>query len=90
MIRFFSCCRPSKSALVLSLALAAGLVVVLLVSGLIEALVTPSPLPTAARIGIGVAAEAVFLGYVAVLGRRAARAGETGDVPGAPDVVPVG
>lgn len=29
MIRFFSCCRPSKSALVLSLALAVGLVVVL-------------------------------------------------------------
>ena len=34
---------------------AVGLVVVLLVSGLIEALVTPSPLPTFVRIGIGVA-----------------------------------
>ena len=48
-----------------------GLVVVLLVSGCIEAFVTPSPLPTWARIGIGVLAEAAFLAYVFVLGRRA-------------------
>ena len=33
--------------------IAMGLVVVLLVSGIIEAFVTPSPLPTWARIGIG-------------------------------------
>ena len=32
---------------------AVGLTAVLLVSGLIEALVTPSPLPTSSRIGIG-------------------------------------
>ena len=37
---------------------AVGLVPVLLVSGVIEAFVTPSGLPTAARIGIGVLAEA--------------------------------
>lgn len=67
---------------------AVGLVVVLLVSGLIEALVTPSPLPTAIRVGIGVAAEAAFLAYVIGLGRRADRAGETGDIADAPDVVP--
>ncbi|BBY26361.1 stage II sporulation protein M [Mycolicibacterium sediminis] len=67
---------------------AVGLVVVLLVSGLIEALVTPSPLPTFVRIAIGVAAEAAFLAYVVHFGRRAARAGETGDVRDAPDVVP--
>ena len=60
--------------------IALGLVVVLLVSGVIEAFVTPSGLPTWARVGIGVLAEAVFLGYVFVVGRRAARAGETGDV----------
>ncbi|MGH3326657.1 MAG: stage II sporulation protein M [Streptomycetales bacterium] len=70
--------------------MALGLAAVLLVSGVIEAFVTPSGLPTAARIGIGVAAEAVFLLYVFVLGRRAARAGETGDVAveDRPDVAP--
>ncbi|WP_019816559.1 stage II sporulation protein M [Saccharomonospora saliphila] len=61
-------------------AVALGLVCVLLVSGVIEAFVTPSGLPTWARVGIGVAAEAGFLWYVFVVGRRAARAGETGDV----------
>jgi uncharacterized membrane protein SpoIIM required for sporulation len=62
---------------------ALGLVVVLLVSGLIEALVTPSGLPTWARVGIGVLAEAVFGAYVFVLGRRAYREGWTGDVDAA-------
>ncbi len=60
--------------------MAIGLTVVLLISGAIEGFVTPSGLPTWARIAIGVAAEVAFLGYVFVLGRRAARAGETGDV----------
>ncbi|MFV9632477.1 stage II sporulation protein M [Mycobacterium neumannii] len=71
-------------------AVAGGLVAVLLISGLIEALVTPSPLPTAARIAIGVAAEIAFLAYIFYFGRKAERAGETGDVEDAPDVVPVG
>lgn len=62
---------------------ALGLVAVLLVSGVIEAFVTPSGLPTWARVGIGVAAEAVFLGYVFVLGRSAVRRGHTGDVDAA-------
>jgi uncharacterized membrane protein SpoIIM required for sporulation len=61
---------------------ALGLVVVLAVSGLIEAFVTPSGLPTWARLGIGVLAEAVFLAYVLVLGRAAVRRGATGDVDG--------
>lgn len=61
-------------------AVALGLVCVLAVSGAIEAFVTPSGLPTWARIGIGVVAELLFLGYVFVVGRRAARMGETGDV----------
>lgn len=72
-----------------SVTIALGLVVVLLVSGLIEAFVTPSPLPTWARITIGVAAEAAFLGYVIVLGRRAAAAGLTADMPDAPEAAPV-
>jgi uncharacterized membrane protein SpoIIM required for sporulation len=59
---------------------ALGLVGVLLVSGVIEAFVTPSGLPTWARIGIGVVAEIAFLAYVIVLGRRGVRAGATGDL----------
>ncbi len=71
-----SLAREGRSAA----AVALGLVVVLLVSGVIEAFVTPSPLPTWARIAVGVTAELAFLAYVLVLGGRAARAGETGDV----------
>lgn len=59
---------------------AIGLVGVLLVSGAIEAFVTPSSLPTWMRVGIGVLAEIAFLTYVLVLGRRAAAEGFTGDV----------
>jgi uncharacterized membrane protein SpoIIM required for sporulation len=59
---------------------ALGLAGVLLVSGVLEAFVTPSGLPTAARIGIGVLAEVGFLTYVFVLGRRGVRAGATGDL----------
>ena len=51
-------------------AVAVGLIVVLLVAGLIESLVTPSPLPTFARIAIGVAAEIAFLAYVIYFGRK--------------------
>ena len=69
---------------------AVGLAAVLLVSGLIEALVTPAPLPTFVRVGIGVVAEVAFLSYITYFGRRAVRAGETGDVDEAPDVVPTG
>ncbi len=71
-------------------ALALGLAAMLLISGLIEAFVTPSGLPTWARIGIGAVVWAGFLAYVFVLGGRAARAGEKGDVRGAGqiDVLP--
>ncbi len=70
--------------------MALGIAVMLLVSGVIEAFVTPSGLPTWARVGIGVAAELAFVAYVVVLGRRAARAGETGDLAAADrgDVLP--
>jgi uncharacterized membrane protein SpoIIM required for sporulation len=66
-----------------AIGIALGLGAVLLVSGVIEAFVTPSGLPTWARIAIGVVAEVLFLAYVFVLGRRAAQAGETGDVTAA-------
>ena len=59
---------------------AIGLALVLFISGLIEAFVTPSPLPTWARIAIGVLAETVFLLWVFVIGRRGALTGATGDV----------
>jgi uncharacterized membrane protein SpoIIM required for sporulation len=65
-----------------------GLIVVLAVSGVIEAFVTPSSLPTWARIGIGVIACMSFCLYVLIFGIRAARAGETGDIEQAPDSLP--
>ena len=66
-----------------------GLIVVLGVSGVIEAFVTPSPLPTWARITIGAVAVTAFIGYTLVLGRRAVAAGLTGDIEEAPAEVPV-
>ncbi len=63
-----------------AITVALGLIVVLAVSGLIEAFVTPSPLPTWARVGIGVVAEAAFLAYVFAAGRWAVRRGVTGDL----------
>jgi uncharacterized membrane protein SpoIIM required for sporulation len=66
-----------------------GLIVVLGVSGIIEAFVTPSSLPTWARITIGAVAVTAFLGYALGLGRRAVAAGLTGDIEEAPDAVPV-
>jgi uncharacterized membrane protein SpoIIM required for sporulation len=59
--------QTARSGMIVAL----GLVGVLAVSGLIEAFVTPSPLPTVARIAIGVFAWLGFLLYVVVLGRRA-------------------
>jgi hypothetical protein len=58
-----------------------GLAGALLVSGVLEAFVTPSGLPTWARIGVGALAEIAFVAYVVVLGRRGVRAGATGDLP---------
>ena len=59
---------------------AIGLVFFLFVSGLIEGFVTPAPWPWPVKIGIGVLAVGGFLAYMLVLGRRATRAGETGDL----------
>ncbi|MEL5961080.1 stage II sporulation protein M [Streptomyces sp. CLV115] len=63
-----------------AIGMAIGLALVLFVSGLIEGFVTPSGLPTWGRITIGIVAEAAFLSYVYILGGRAARAGDGGDV----------
>lgn len=59
---------------------AIGLAVPLLVSGLVEAFVTPSPLPTVVKLAIGVADWLAFLCYVAAGGGAAIRRGESGDV----------
>jgi uncharacterized membrane protein SpoIIM required for sporulation len=66
-----------------SFSIALGLVAVLMVSGVIEAFVTPSPLPTWVRVSIGVIVESAFIAYVVVFGSRAVRAGETGDLDAA-------
>lgn len=63
-----------------SVVIVLGLVAVFVVAGLIEGFVTGSPLPTEIRVGIGVAAEVVFLTYALVLGRAAAARGFTGAI----------
>jgi uncharacterized membrane protein SpoIIM required for sporulation len=55
-----------------------GLVLTFLVAGTIEGFVTGSSLPTAARVGIGVVVEAVFVTYIVVCGRAAAARGLVG------------
>lgn len=61
-------------------AIALGLGLWLLVSGLVEGFVTPSRLSAFARLAIGASVWLAFLLYVFTLGRRAARAGVSGDV----------
>jgi uncharacterized membrane protein SpoIIM required for sporulation len=85
--------RPRSQALAqegrAAITVAVGMVATLLVSGSVEAFVTPSSLPAWARILIGAGVEAAFLGYVIVAGRRAVRAGLSADIAEAADVVPV-
>jgi len=59
---------------------AIGLVPVLLVSGFVEAFVTPSGLPAAVRIAIGAAVWVAFLVYMLGRGRQVRRQGTTGDL----------
>ncbi|NHI17450.1 stage II sporulation protein M [Microbacterium excoecariae] len=57
-----------------------GLVLALALSGVVEGFVTRQDWPPAVKIGIGAAALGALLAYMLGVGRRAARAGETGDV----------
>lgn len=57
-----------------------GLALALLVSGIIEGFVTRQDWPWVIKIGIGTVALGAFLVYQWVIGGRAARAGETGDL----------
>jgi uncharacterized membrane protein SpoIIM required for sporulation len=85
--------RPRSRALAeegrSTIMVALGLIVVLAVSGAIEAFVTPSPLATWARILVGAIVEVAFASYLIVFGRRAAAAGLSADIEEAPDTVPV-
>ncbi len=69
--------------------IALGLIVVLATSGAIEAFVTPSSLPSWARIGIGAVVEIGFVFYVVAAGRRAQRLGLSADMAEAPEHAPV-
>jgi uncharacterized membrane protein SpoIIM required for sporulation len=57
-----------------------GLILALLVSGVIEGFVTRQPWPWPIKIGIGTVALAGFLYVQWVMGRKAFRAGQTGDL----------
>ena len=59
---------------------ALGLAVPLAVSGLVEAFVTPLPLPIPFKLVVGGAVWLLFLAYVVVFGRNATRQGLTADV----------
>lgn len=59
---------------------AIGLAISLFVSGVIEGFVTRQDWPWVIKIGIGTLALAAFLSYQWIIGRRAYRAGETGDL----------
>lgn len=55
-----------------------GLTLAFIIAGIIEGFVTPSPLPTAVRVGVGVIVELACVLYLVVQGRLAARLGFTG------------
>lgn len=70
--------RPRSAALAdvgrQAVTIVVGLVAAFVVAGVVEGFVTGSPLPTWARVGIGVLVEAAFVGYLVVRGPRAAAA----------------
>lgn len=76
--------RPRSTALAAEgralVTVGVGLVGALALSGLVEGFVTGSGLPWRLKIVIGAMALGAFLAYSFVLGRRAVRAGETGDL----------
>lgn len=59
---------------------AIGLVFALALAGLVEGFITGWALPWPIKIGIGAAALGVFLVYMLLIGGRAARRGETGEL----------
>lgn len=63
-----------------SVVIVVGLVAAFVLAGVIEGFVTGSPLPTWARVGIGVTAEALFVGYILLRGPAAVAEAAAGDV----------
>jgi uncharacterized membrane protein SpoIIM required for sporulation len=76
--------RPRGEALAAAgralVTVAIGLVFSLALSGAVEGFITPQPWPWPVKVLLGALALAVFLFYMLVVGRRAARSGETGDL----------
>lgn len=85
---FWSAVRPGPRTRLQSIAqegrslvtVALGLVIVLLVSGLVEGFVTPSPLPPWLKISIGALVFTAYWVYTLLLGKRAYDAGARGDL----------
>lgn len=61
-----------------SVVLVLGTVLAFVAAGIIEAFVTPAPIPTGVRVAVGVAVEALFLLWIVGRGRVAAEDGFTG------------
>jgi uncharacterized membrane protein SpoIIM required for sporulation len=61
-----------------SVVIVLGLMLCFVVAGIIEGFVTPSDLPTAARVGIGVLVELAFIFWIVTRGRDAVERGLTG------------
>lgn len=74
--RLWALARAARSLVTVAI----GLVPVLLVSGFVEAFVTPSGLPAAVRIAIGAAVWIAFLVYMLGRGHQVHRRGVTGDL----------
>lgn len=76
--------RPRSQALAAEgrslITLSIGLTLTLALSGAVEGFVTGSSLPWGVKIALGTLALALVVAYVAVLGRRAVQAGQTGDL----------
>lgn len=74
--RSWALARAGRSLVTISI----GLAPMLALAGILEAFVTPSPLPAVVRIAIGATVWAAFLVSAGVLGRRAVQRGITGDL----------
>jgi len=68
--------RPRSAALAAegrrSVVIVVGLIAAFVIAGIVEGFVTGSPLPTEARVAIGIVVETAFLGYILLRGPRAA------------------
>ena len=77
--------RPRRDALAeagrRSVSVVVGLITAFAIAGMIEGFVTPSPLPSSIRLGIGLLAFAAFVLWIVAVGRPAGQRGLTG-LPG--------